>query len=49
MNAVLLDTSVASLFHPKKKRAEDRAEYEPHMLGQVLAHQDINETETVRV
>ena len=37
MNAVLLDTSVASLLHPKKKRAEDRANYEPHMRGQVLA------------
>jgi tRNA(fMet)-specific endonuclease VapC len=37
MNAVLLDTSVASLLHPKKKRAEDRAKYEPHMRGQVLA------------
>src|SRR6185436_15777629 len=37
MSAVLLDTTVASLLHPKKKRDALRARYEPHMLGQILA------------
>ena len=37
MNAILLDTSVASLLHPKKKRSANLADYEPHMRGQVLA------------
>lgn len=37
MSAVLLDTSVASLLHPKKKGSSVRAQYEPHMQGQVLA------------
>jgi tRNA(fMet)-specific endonuclease VapC len=36
MNAVLLDTSIASLLHPKKKRSLNRADYEPHMRGQLL-------------
>ena len=37
MSTVLLDTSVASLLHPKKKGSSVRAYYEPHMKGQVLA------------
>ena len=37
MSVVLLDTSVASLLHPKKKGHELRAKYEPHMRGQTLA------------
>lgn len=37
MSVVLLDTSVASLLHPKKKSDALRAEYEPHMRGQTLA------------
>ena len=37
MSVVLLDTSVASLLHPKKKSAALRASYEPHMRGQTLA------------
>lgn len=37
MNVVLLDTSVASLLHPKKKADSLRAKYEPHMRGQTLA------------
>src|SRR5436190_9381363 len=37
MSTVLLDTSVASLLHPKKKRAGDRAKYEPHMQNNILA------------
>lgn len=37
MSTVLLDTSVASLLHPKKKGSTVRAQYEPHMQGQVLA------------
>ncbi len=37
MSVVLLDTSVASLLHPKKKSDELRAKYEPHMRGQTLA------------
>jgi tRNA(fMet)-specific endonuclease VapC len=37
MDTVLLDTTVASLLHPKKKNSETRAKYEPHMKGKVLA------------
>lgn len=37
MGTVLLDTSVASLLHPKKKASPVRAHYEPHMKGQTLA------------
>lgn len=37
MSVVLLDTSVASLLHPKKKDDTLRAKYEPHMRGQTLA------------
>lgn len=36
MSVVLLDTSVASLLHPKKKADALRAKYEPHMRGQTL-------------
>lgn len=37
MSAVLLDTSVATLLHPKRKGSTLRALYEPHMRGNVLA------------
>jgi predicted nucleic acid-binding protein len=37
MSAVLLDTTVASLLHPKKKRNTLRVKYEPHMQSQILA------------
>jgi tRNA(fMet)-specific endonuclease VapC len=37
VSTVLLDTSVASLLHPKKKGSTLRAYYEPHMKGQILA------------
>jgi tRNA(fMet)-specific endonuclease VapC len=37
MSTVLLDTTVASLFHPKKQHNTLRAKYEPHMQGQILA------------
>jgi tRNA(fMet)-specific endonuclease VapC len=37
MSVVLLDTTVASLLHPKKKGAELREKYEHHMRGQTLA------------
>jgi len=37
MGKVLLDTTVASLLHPKKKGTELRSKYEPHMRGQTLA------------
>lgn len=37
MTTVLLDTTVASLLHPKKKQDVWRAQYEPHMKGQILA------------
>jgi tRNA(fMet)-specific endonuclease VapC len=36
MDAVLLDTTVASLLHPKKKGSTLRAKYEPHLKGKVL-------------
>lgn len=37
MSTVLLDTTVASLLHPKKTNDALRAQYETHMEGQVLA------------
>lgn len=37
MSPVLLDTTVASLLHPKKKRDALRARYTPHLQGQILA------------
>lgn len=37
MSTVLLDTTVASLLHPKKKNLLLRAKYESHMQGQILA------------
>lgn len=37
MSVVLLDTTVASLLHPKKQNDTRRASYEPHMQGQILA------------
>jgi tRNA(fMet)-specific endonuclease VapC len=37
VSTVLLDTSVASLLHPKKKGSSVRVQYDPHMNGQVLA------------
>ncbi len=37
MGVVLLDTTVASLLHPKKKGTEIRSKYEQHMQGEILA------------
>lgn len=37
MNAVLLDTTIASLIHPRKKSSTLRVQYEPHLKGHVLA------------
>ena len=37
MSTVLLDTTVASLLHPKKKDDALRTKYETHMEGQILA------------
>ncbi len=37
MSTVLLDTTVASLLHPKKKNHPLRAKYESHLQGQILA------------
>jgi tRNA(fMet)-specific endonuclease VapC len=37
MSVVLLDTTVASLLHPKKKGSYLRDKYEIYMLGQTLA------------
>jgi tRNA(fMet)-specific endonuclease VapC len=37
MSTVLLDTTIASFLHPKKKSDLIRAKYEPHMKGQILA------------
>lgn len=36
-DVVLLDTSVASLLHPKKKDSQERSFYDPHMKGKNLA------------
>lgn len=37
MSTVLLDTTVATLLHPKKKQDALRSQYETHMKGQILA------------
>jgi tRNA(fMet)-specific endonuclease VapC len=37
MDAILLDTTVVSLLHPKKKGNPIRARYEAHMGGNILA------------
>ena len=37
MSTVLLDTTVASLLHPKKTNDALRGQYETHMEGQILA------------
>jgi tRNA(fMet)-specific endonuclease VapC len=37
MSVVLLDATVASLLHPKKKNNVLRAKYEPHLQGNILA------------
>lgn len=37
MSVVLLDTTVASFLHPKKKGSDLREKYEHHMRGQTLA------------
>lgn len=37
MSVVLLDTTVASLLHPKKQADTRRTSYEPHMQGQISA------------
>lgn len=37
MSTVLLDTTVASLLHPKKKNDALRGKYETHMEGEILA------------
>src|SRR5262245_30758173 len=36
MDAVLLDTTVASLLHPRKKKSTLRRWYKPHLQGKVL-------------
>ena len=36
MSVVLLDTTVASFLHPKKKFNTYRVNYEPHMTGNIL-------------
>lgn len=45
MEAVVLDPSVASLLHPKKRRSTWRAWSEPHLLGKglVLSFQSVAE------
>jgi predicted nucleic acid-binding protein len=37
MDLVLLDTTVASLFHPRKRRVSLREWYRPHLEGKTLA------------
>jgi tRNA(fMet)-specific endonuclease VapC len=37
MSTVILDTTVASLLHPKRKNDALRGQYETHMEGQILA------------
>ncbi len=37
MSTVLLDTTVASFLHPKRKGSPLRSLYEPHMKGKILA------------
>jgi hypothetical protein len=36
MEAVVTDTSVASLLHPRKRRSTLLAWYEPHLQGKAL-------------
>ncbi|MCH7910461.1 MAG: PIN domain-containing protein [Candidatus Hydrogenedentes bacterium] len=36
-DVVLLDTTVVSLLHPRKKNSRERSFYEPHMKGKNLA------------
>jgi hypothetical protein len=36
MDAILLDTTVVSLLHPKKKGNPIRARYEAHTMGKSL-------------
>jgi len=36
MGAVLLDTTVASFLHPKKRATRERQQYELHMRGRLL-------------
>jgi tRNA(fMet)-specific endonuclease VapC len=36
-DVVLLDTTVASLLHPRREPSAGRALYEPHMRGRILA------------
>lgn len=37
MSTVLLDTTVASFLHPRKRDTAVRAKYDPHMRGKTLA------------
>lgn len=37
MSVALVDTGVASLLHPKKRASTLRAQYAPHLVGQILA------------
>ncbi|MBI4951448.1 MAG: PIN domain-containing protein [Myxococcales bacterium] len=37
MTAILLDTSVASLLHPKRRSSPQRARYEPFLRGHIAA------------
>ncbi|NKB69852.1 MAG: PIN domain-containing protein [Candidatus Latescibacteria bacterium] len=37
MNAILLDTSVVSLLHPKKKQTDLRTQYAAHLAGKIPA------------
>ena len=37
MATVLLDTTVASFLHPRKKGTAERLRYEPHLAGNTLA------------
>jgi len=37
MSTIVLDTTVASLLHPKKRNDGLRAKYDKHMSGQILA------------
>lgn len=45
MEVVVLDTSVASLLHPRKRGSTLRARYEPHLLGKavVISFQSVAE------
>ncbi len=37
METVLIDTTVASLLHPKKRNSPERLLYQPHLEGKTLA------------